>query len=74
MFAVKAIYDGKNFTPEKPIEVEGAYEVVITFLEPAKEEDAPKKSPRSEIFGALKGQIWMSDDFDEPLEEFKEYM
>lgn len=24
--------------------------------------------------GALKGQIWISDDFDEPLEEFKEYM
>lgn len=25
-------------------------------------------------FGSLKGKIWMSDDFDEPLEEFKEYM
>lgn len=24
--------------------------------------------------GALKGKIWISDDFDEPLEEFKEYM
>ena len=25
-------------------------------------------------FGSLKGKIWMSDDFDEPLEDFKEYM
>lgn len=25
-------------------------------------------------FGSAKGQIWMSDDFDEPLEEFEEYM
>lgn len=25
-------------------------------------------------FGALKGQIWMSEDFDEPLDDFKEYM
>lgn len=25
-------------------------------------------------FGCLKGQIKMSDDFDEPLEDFKEYM
>jgi len=25
-------------------------------------------------FGSGKGLIWMSDDFDEPLEEFKEYM
>jgi prevent-host-death family protein len=24
--------------------------------------------------GSAKGQVWMSDDFDEPLEEFKEYM
>ena len=25
-------------------------------------------------FGALKGKIWMSDDFDAPLEEFEEYL
>ncbi len=24
--------------------------------------------------GSLKGKIWMSADFDEPLEEFREYM
>ena len=24
--------------------------------------------------GLLKGKIWMSEDFDEPLEEFEEYM
>jgi antitoxin (DNA-binding transcriptional repressor) of toxin-antitoxin stability system len=25
-------------------------------------------------FGSAKGLIWMSDDFDESLEEFREYM
>ncbi len=25
-------------------------------------------------FGSAKGLIWMSDDFDEPLEDMKEYM
>ena len=25
-------------------------------------------------FGRMKGKIWMADDFDEPLEDFKEYM
>ena len=25
-------------------------------------------------FGSAKGKIWMADDFDAPLEEFKEYM
>ena len=24
--------------------------------------------------GSAKGQVWMSDDFDEPLEDFKDYM
>lgn len=24
--------------------------------------------------GTMKGQIWMSDDFDAPLEDFAEYM
>ena len=24
--------------------------------------------------GSAKGQVWLSDDFDEPLEEFKEYI
>jgi DNA-damage-inducible protein J len=28
------------------------------------------KTPRP---GSMKGQIWMSDDFDEPLDDFKEY-
>ena len=25
-------------------------------------------------FGSMSGKIWMADDFDAPLEEFKEYM
>ncbi|MGK7893313.1 MAG: DUF2281 domain-containing protein, partial [Xenococcus sp. (in: cyanobacteria)] len=24
--------------------------------------------------GSAKGKVWMSSDFDEPLEDFKEYM
>lgn len=33
--------------------------------------DRPKPSPR---FGSAKGLITISDDFDEPLEDFAEYM
>lgn len=29
---------------------------------------------RQRQFGSVKGKIWMSDDFDEPLEDFREYM
>jgi len=33
--------------------------------------DPQKKVPK---LGCMKGRIWMSDDFDEPLDDFKEYM
>ncbi|MCL2211048.1 MAG: DUF2281 domain-containing protein [Treponema sp.] len=42
--------------------------VIFTFT-PSQAE--PQKVP---VFGCLKGQIKMSDDFDAPLEDFKEYM
>ncbi|MCQ3930650.1 MAG: type II toxin-antitoxin system prevent-host-death family antitoxin [Chloroflexi bacterium] len=30
--------------------------------------------PQQRIFGSAAGTITMSDDFDEPLEDFREYM
>ena len=33
--------------------------------------DAQDKKPISEIYGSLSGKIWMSDDFDAPLEEME---
>ena len=34
--------------------------------------DAPTKATPKP--GCMKGKIWMSEDFDEPLYDFKEYM
>lgn len=34
----------------------------------------PATPVKSRKPGSAKGMVWMSDDFDEPLEEFKEYM
>ena len=42
--------------------------VILTYT-PTKE-----KSLKEREFGCLKGQIWMADDFDAPLEDFKDYM
>ena len=33
-----------------------------------------QKSGNTPRLGGWEGKIWMSDDFDEPLEDFKEYM
>lgn len=35
---------------------------------------SPVKKRRSPLFGSDRGAIAISDDFDEPLEDFKEYM
>lgn len=32
----------------------------------------PQKAKRP--FGVLKGEVWMSEDFDAPLKDFTEYM
>jgi hypothetical protein len=43
----------------------------IDFLMTKKKKEIKKKKPK---FGCAKGQIYTSPDFDEPLDDFKEYM
>ena len=40
MYAIKAIYDGTHFKLLQPIPVKENYEVVITFIEPLKTDQA----------------------------------
>jgi hypothetical protein len=40
----------------------------------AKSKKSGKDIPLKDLEGIAKGKIHMSDDFDEPLEDFKEYM
>ena len=42
----------------------------VAALLPSEEE----QGKRASLFGAFKGKIWMSEDFDEPLEDLKDYM
>ena len=42
--------------------------------EKAKEDLESIRQKRLAFLGCMDGKIWMSDDFDEPLEEMKEYM
>ena len=78
MQTIKAVYDGASFKPKQPIPVSGQYEVLITFVQPLCEatgvSQQPKKRPMSELRGILKNKVRMSDDFNEPLDEMKEYM
>ena len=74
-------YDKKNIIKklqELPTELLGEVEDFIDFLK-AKHTKAPTEpnkvdEPKS-LYGAAKGTIlYISDDFNEPLEDFKEYM
>ena len=71
MYAIKAIYDGENFKPTQPITIKEQYEVIITFVEPIKNDNITKL-PFTR--GCMKGKMWVSDDFNAPLDDFKEYM
>ena len=78
MHTTKAVFDGTNFKPMQPIPVKEEYVVIITFVEPvakdAKHETSlQEKLPRTTIKGLLKGKVRMSEDFNAPLEEMKEY-
>ena len=50
--------------------LEGEYEVIITFVEPVKR--VAVRPPFE--YESMAGEICMPDDFDSPLEDFKEYM
>jgi len=81
MYTIKAIYDGVNFKPMQPISVKGQYEVIITFVELISKdinfnstyllEPDTSKTP---ILGRLNGTVEIPENFDEPLDEMKEYM
>jgi len=47
---------------------------VQDFIEFLKAREKKQASIRQRNFGAEKGFFTMQDDFDEPLEDFKEYM
>jgi hypothetical protein len=81
MFAVKAIYDGENIRLINPVNVKDECEVIITFLEP--DGKGLNHNPRILFMpdknkpvklGALEGLIKIPDDFNEPLDDLKEYM
>ena len=67
--AIKGYYDkGQIFFSENP-PVSAKTNVIITFLQ---EEEAPASPKR--IWNSLKGKIFVSDSFDDPLDELKDYM
>ncbi|MCL2527088.1 MAG: DUF2281 domain-containing protein [Defluviitaleaceae bacterium] len=71
--------NGRFYNKERQIvKIPERYRVNVTlFNEQINKNDLLgqlEKRPFSDLFGEWSGQIWMSDDFDEPLDEMREYM
>lgn len=70
--AIKGIYDNGKviLTEEPPLKTKA--DVIVTFLPDEKEQHSSGK--QKIILGMLEGKIDTPDDFDEPLEDLKDYM
>lgn len=67
---IKGIYDhGQIILAEQP-PVDTKTNVIVTFLQ----EDKPKNDMKKRLFGGLEGKLKLPDDFNEPLDELKDYM
>ncbi|MBN1926628.1 MAG: DUF2281 domain-containing protein [Prolixibacteraceae bacterium] len=54
-----------------PNDIKSEVNDFIDFLMSKRKKEIKKKKPK---FGCAKGQIFISADFDEPLDDFNEYM
>lgn len=71
-----SIHEAKTHLSRLITRAEAGEEVVIrrgpTPVAKLTAYEPPHREPREP--GGLEGQIWIADDFDEPLEEFRDYM
>ena len=73
MQAIRQIYESLPDVINVPAELRRRkVEVIILPLDESETETIAEK-PRPQ-FGNARGQVTMSDDFDEPLEDFADYM
>jgi hypothetical protein len=82
MYAANGFYSGGDTeTIEHPPQTRTPCKCVVTFLadnatDTIKDDSSLEKiaEKRRNAYGSLNGKVWMADDFDAPLDDFKEYM
>ncbi len=71
--SVKGIYQNGQIVLSEQAPFSDTTEVIVTFLENKNRKE--KQLAKNEIrFGSLKGKVNIPDDFNEPLDDLKEYM
>jgi hypothetical protein len=69
---VKGVYDHGKITLTEAPPVKTRADVMVTFLSP--DEKNTVKQKQKIILGMLEGKIKLPDDFNEPLDDLKDYM
>ncbi|HEY8780664.1 MAG TPA: DUF2281 domain-containing protein [Mucilaginibacter sp.] len=67
--AIKGYYEKGQIILQEEAPVQSKTEVIITFLTDDNKNVAGKRIP-----GGLKGKVSLPDDFNEPLDDLKDYM
>jgi len=67
---IKGYYDHGQIILQETPPVESKTEVMVTFLT---EEPTLKHQPKRKL-GGLEGKVNLPDDFNEPLDDLKDYM
>ena len=78
MLSIKGVYDGKWVIPLEKVNTKSNVKVIITFLEEESkiiisDDNLARNLPKRKA-GTLQGKIHIKDSFDEPLDDFWEYM
>lgn len=67
--AIKGYYEKGQIIMKEDAPVKSKTDVIITFLTEDSENTKGKRIP-----GGLKGKVTLPDDFNEPLDDLKDYM
>ncbi len=67
--AIKGTLENGQITLDEQPPFTQKARVVVTILDEIEEVEKPKRQ-----LGRLKGTFWMSDDFNAPLDDLKDYM
>jgi hypothetical protein len=60
--------------PQSSKEAVGSFMEFLLYKKEFQPQKPDSAHTTRNAYGSLKGKVWMAPDFDEPLEEFKDYM
>ncbi|GAB4030973.1 DUF2281 domain-containing protein [Spirosoma gilvum] len=69
--AIQGTYDHGQIILDEVPSIQKRMKVIVTFLE---EETDSTNDKRKRQGGSMKGEVWMTDDFNDPLDDLNEYM